>query len=89
MAHGTVSKIEESSHEQIKNQDNGPFFFLFCEVVHKEFATPSVTLTQKYYFDVLDHLRKRVMRVQMEIADNRILPASSRQCTCTHSAVSL
>jgi hypothetical protein len=35
-------------------------------------------VNQKYYSEVLDHLRKRVMRVQMENANEWILIASSQ-----------
>jgi hypothetical protein len=76
MAHATVSKAEESSHEQIKNQDNCCHFFR--GVVRKEFESCGVTVNQKcYLLQVLDLLRRRVMRVRMEIADDWILRASS------------
>jgi hypothetical protein len=61
MEHATVSKTEESSHEQIKNQDNG--YFYSCGVVHKEFVPLGVTANHRYYHEVLDHLRKRLMQV--------------------------
>jgi hypothetical protein len=32
-----------------------------------------------YYLELLDRLRKRVMRVRMEVSDDWILRASSRQ----------
>jgi hypothetical protein len=49
MAHVTVSKTEEISHEQIKNQDNGHrFFFSILAGYHKEFVPPGVTVNQKY-----------------------------------------
>jgi hypothetical protein len=63
MAHTTISKKEESSHERIKNQDNGHHFFDSRGVVHKEFLPPGVAVNQKYYLEVMDRLRKRVMRV--------------------------
>jgi hypothetical protein len=53
------------------------FFFNSCRIVHKEFVLLGVTVNQKYYLEVLDCLRKRVMQVQMEIADYWILRASS------------
>jgi hypothetical protein len=50
--------------------------FLYSRrVVHKEFVPPGVTLTQKYFLEVLDRLRKRMMRVRMETADDWILRA--------------
>jgi hypothetical protein len=76
----------ESSHEQIKTMVI--IFFDSCCVVHKEFVPPGVTVKQKYYLEVQDHLRKRVMRVRMEIADDWIHRVSSRQRARTHSIVS-
>jgi hypothetical protein len=43
-------------------------FFDSCGVVHKEFVPPGVTVNQKHYLEMLDRLRKKVMRVQMKIA---------------------
>jgi hypothetical protein len=39
-------------------------------IVHKDFVPSGVTLNQKYYLEVLDRLRKRVMRVRTEIAED-------------------
>jgi hypothetical protein len=64
-------------------------FFYSCGVVHKEFVPPGVTVNQKQYLEVPDHLKKRVTQVKMEIADDWILRASSRQCSLTHSIASL
>jgi hypothetical protein len=58
------------------------------KVFHKEFAPSGVTVNQNYYFEVLGRLIKRAMRVRMEIADDSILRASSRQRPRTHSIVS-
>jgi hypothetical protein len=44
-----------------------------CGVVHKEFVSPGVTVNKKYYLEIQDRLKKRVMRVRMEIADDWIL----------------
>jgi hypothetical protein len=44
-------------------------------------------MNHKYYLKVLDCLRKRVMRVRMEITDDWILRASLRQRACRHSIV--
>jgi hypothetical protein len=42
MAHTTVSKTEESSHEQIKNQDMVIIFFDSHGEVHKEIVASGV-----------------------------------------------
>jgi hypothetical protein len=70
MAHTTFSKTDESSHQQIKKQDNCNKFFNSCRVVHNELVLPGVTVNQKYYLELLDCLRKGVMGVQIEIADD-------------------
>jgi hypothetical protein len=64
------------------------FFFDFLRVVHKEFVPLGVTVNQKYYLEVRDHLRNRLMQIRMEIADDSILQASSRQCARTHNIIS-
>jgi hypothetical protein len=88
MAHATVSKAEESSHQQTKNQDNGHLFFDPYRVAHEEFVSPGVTVNHKYYCEALHCLKKRVMRVGMEIADDWIPRASSLQRSRTCSIVS-
>jgi hypothetical protein len=88
MAHTTISKTQASSYQQIKNQDNGHNLFYSRGVAHKEFVPPGVTMNQKYYLEVLNCLRKRVMRVRMEIVYDWILRTSSRQRARTHSIVS-
>jgi hypothetical protein len=54
-------------------------FFDSHGVVHKEFLSPGVIINQLHYLEALDCLRKRMMRVRMEIAD-WILQASLWQC---------
>jgi hypothetical protein len=85
VTHTTISKTEESSHEHIKTQDNGHHFFYSRWVVHKEFVPPGVTVNKKYYLEVLDRLRKRVMRVRMEIADDSSFITTTRP----HTALSV
>jgi gamma-glutamyl phosphate reductase len=57
-------------------------------VVCVEFSPPGVTVNKKYYLESLDRLRKRVMRVRKEIADDWIPQSSSRQRARMHSIVS-
>jgi hypothetical protein len=64
-------------------------FFTSHGIVQKEFVLPGVTVNQKYYLEMMNCLRKRVMQVQMEIANNWILLASSQQCAHPHCNVSL
>jgi hypothetical protein len=45
-------------------------FFDNCGIVHKEFVPPGQTVNHAFYKDVLERLRKRVQRVQTDIADN-------------------
>jgi hypothetical protein len=44
------------------------FFFISHQGVYTEFVPPGVTVNQKYYLEVVDHLRKRVMGFQIKIA---------------------
>ena len=60
MAHEKFSSSEESTHEQIQGENNDYcFFFDSRGIVHKEFVPPG--------------LRKRVQRVQTDIADDWML----------------
>jgi hypothetical protein len=64
---------KKMSHKQIKNQDNDHrFFFGHQGVVHKEFVPSGQTVNQTFYREVLDELRRRVLRVRPEIAINWI-----------------
>lgn len=65
-------KEKKAWMSKFQNQENDPFFFVTRGVVHKEFASPSVTVNEKYYLEILDLLRK-VMWARMEIADDWIL----------------
>jgi len=48
--------------------------FLDClGIVHKEFVPPGQTVNHAFYKEVLERLRKRVQRVQMDIADVWVL----------------
>jgi hypothetical protein len=73
MAHATVSKTEDSSREQIKNQHNGHHFFFDSheiQVVRKVFVPRGVAVNQKYYLEMLNRLRKSAMWVRKETADD-------------------
>jgi len=48
-------------------------FFDSMGIVHKEWVPAEQTVNQFYYKDILERLRKRVMRVHPHIATNRIL----------------
>jgi hypothetical protein len=87
--HTPVSNTQESSHQKIKNQDNIHHFFFYCRgVIHRQPVPPGVTVNHKYYLEILDRLRKWVMRGPMEIANDWIPRASSGQRARTHSIVS-
>jgi hypothetical protein len=53
-------------------------------VVHKEFVPPGITVNEKYYLEILDRLRKRVMQVRMENADDWIIRASTERARTQH-----
>jgi hypothetical protein len=65
MVHATLSKTEESSHEQIKNQDNDYNLFNSRGVVYTELVPPGIAVNQNNYLEVLDRQRKTVMPVRM------------------------
>jgi hypothetical protein len=68
------------------NQKSRLFFSDSRGVVHKEFVPPGVTVNQKYYLEVLDRLKNRVMQVRLKTADDWILRALSQRAR-THSIV--
>ena len=73
MAHEKFSSSEESTHEQIQGENHDYVFFDSRGIVHKEFVPPGQTVNHAFYKDVLELLRKRVQRVQMDIADSWML----------------
>ena len=48
-------------------------FFDSRGIVHKEFVPPGKAVNHAFYKDILERLRKRVQRVQMDIADDWVL----------------
>jgi histone-lysine N-methyltransferase SETMAR len=48
-------------------------FFENRGIVHEEFVPPGQTVNHAFYKDVLERLRKRVQRVQRDIADDWVL----------------
>jgi hypothetical protein len=72
----------------MKTQGNGQHSSDSRGVVHKGFVPPRVTVNHKYYLEVVDRPRKRVMGILMEIADDWILRVSSRQRARKHGTVS-
>jgi len=73
MAHKKFFSSKESMHEQIQGENCDYCFFDSCGIVHKEFVPPGQTVNHAFYKDVLEWLRKRVQRVQMDIADDWVL----------------
>lgn len=61
-------------------------FFDSKGVVHKEFVPPGQTVNQVFYRDVLERLRKRVLRVRPEIAKTWVLHHDNAPC---HTAFSV
>jgi hypothetical protein len=65
MKHATVTKTEESSHEQIKTMVI--ISFDSRGVVHKEFVPPDVTVNQNNYLEVLGRMGKRAMQFEWKL----------------------
>ena len=61
-------------------------FFDSEGVVHSEFVPQGHTVNQFYYREVLERLRKRVVRVRPSIADNWMLHHDNAPC---HTAISV
>jgi len=62
------------------------FFFDSQRVVHKEFVPQGQAVNKQYYREVLERLRKRVLRVRPEIADTWMLHHDNAPC---HTAISV
>ena len=55
-------------------------FFDSQEIVHKEFVPPYQEVNQHFYRDVLERLRKRVMRMRPNIKNNWVLHLDNALC---------
>ena len=64
---------EESTHEQIQDENNDYCFFDSRGILHEEFVPPGQRVNHAFYKDVLERLRKRVQRVRRDIADDWVL----------------
>jgi len=61
-------------------------FFDSEGTVHTEFVLQGHTVNQFYYREILERLRKRVVRVRPSIADNWMLQHDNAPC---HTAISV
>ncbi|GFT95802.1 putative transposase [Trichonephila clavipes] len=61
-------------------------FFDSQGIVHKEFVPQCQTVNQHFYRDVLERLRKRVMRVRRNIKNSWVLHHDNAPC---HAAISV
>jgi len=61
-------------------------FFDSEGIVHTEFVPQGHTVNQFYYCEILERLRKRVVRVRPSIADNWMLHHDNAPC---HTAISV
>jgi len=61
-------------------------FFDSEDIVHTEFVPQGHTVNQFYYRDILERLRKRVVRVRPIIADNWMLHHDNTPC---HMAINV
>lgn len=61
-------------------------FFDIHGIVHKEFLPPGQTVNQHFYREVLERLRKRVIRVRPNIKNNWVLHHDNAPC---HTAISI
>ena len=73
MAHPGVPETEKGQDEQIQSENNVDCLFDAKGVVHKEFVPQGQTVNAAYYVDVLERLRKRVIRVRKNIGATWVL----------------
>jgi len=63
------------------------YFFLNCqEIAHTEFVPQGPTVNQFYYREILERLRKRVVRVRPSITNNWMFHHDNAPC---HMAMSV
>src|SRR5215510_2144284 len=88
MAHICITTSEKSEKEQIKikNKIHAHLFFDSEGIVHTEFVPQRHTVNQFYYREILERLRKRVVRVRPSIADNWMLHHDNAPC---HTGISV
>lgn len=64
---------QRTNDEQIDDQINADLFFDKKRIIHKEFVPSEQTVNRVFYKDVIERLRKRVIRVRPDIADKWML----------------
>ncbi|GFU63198.1 putative transposase [Trichonephila clavipes] len=78
---------QKSKNEQVKNQKHADLFFFDSQgIVYKEFVPQGQTVNQHFYREVLERLRKRVMRVRQNIKNSWVLHHDNAPC---HTATSV
>jgi len=86
VAHCKFSPSQESENEQIQNKIDAHLLFDSQGIDHKEFVPPGQTVNQTFYREVLERLRKRVVRVRPGTARTWMLHHDNAPC---HTAVSI
>jgi len=80
MAHICITTSEKSENEQSKNKIHAHLLFLQSRIVHTEFMSQGQTVNQFYYREILEGLRKRVVRVRPSIANNWMFRHDNAPC---------
>ena len=80
MAHICITTSEKSEDEQVKNKIHSHLFFYCRGIVHTEFVPQGQAVNQFYYREILERLRKRVVRVWPSIANNWMLHHDNAPC---------
>ena len=77
-----LSPSQESENDPIQNQIDAHLVFFFDSqgIVHKEFVPPGQTVNQTFYREVLERLRKRVVRVRPGTACTWMLHHDNAPC---------
>jgi len=71
---------EKSENEQVKNKIHAHLVFDSQGIVHTEFVPQGHSVNQFYYRDILERLRKRVVRVRPSIANNWMIHHDNAPC---------
>ena len=87
MAHICITTSEKSEKEQIKNKIHAHLlFWQWRDCPYRICASRTHTVNQFYYREILERLRKKVVRVRPSIADNWMLHHDNAPC---HTAISV
>ncbi|CAK9824002.1 Mariner Mos1 transposase [Anthophora retusa] len=72
--------FEYDPETKLKSENDAHRFFDYQSVVHKEFVPPGKTVNAQFYVEVLERLRKRVLRVRPAMSNTWKLHHDNAPC---------